>query len=77
MDDQTPQPEFKIEDAARIIGNLVIENDVLRRGLLKLKEEQEALKKRAEEVLQQRPKGPTLAVVERKEDPDASTTGQT
>lgn len=73
---EQPQPEFKIDDAARIIGNLIIENDVLRRGLLQLKEEQEALQKRAEEVLQQRPKGPTLAVVER-EDPGASTSGQT
>lgn len=74
--DQTPQPEFKIEDAARIIGNLMIENDVLRRGLQTLREETEQAKMAVEELMQ-RPKGPTLAVVERAEDPDAATPGQT
>ena len=76
MPDQTPQPEFNIDDAALLIGRMAIENHVLRKGLESLRKEQEDLKQKVATMMQSRP-GPTLAIVQPAGETDASAPGET
>ena len=76
MNDKNDKPLFDTDDAALMIGRQMIEIYVLRKGLDKLRAEQADLEK-AVKAVQESPSGPTLVVVDRAEEPDASGAGQT